>query len=43
MQYVSDCVISTEGTFAVQLQTGEGSYGYRKEYAYEDQETGQGS
>ena len=36
MQFVSDCAISTQGTFAVQPQTGEGTYGYRKEYAYED-------
>jgi hypothetical protein len=42
-QYVSDCVISTVGAFAVAPQTGEGSYGNRKEYAYEDQEAGQGS
>ncbi len=35
-QNVFDCVISTEATFAVQPQTGEGTYVYRKEYAYED-------
>ena len=38
-----DCGISTQVTFVVHPKPGKGTYGYRKEYAFKDQATGQGS
>ena len=42
-QYLLDCVISTQGTFVVNPKPKKGGYGDRKEYAFKEQATRQGS